>query len=116
MKYKNEITGQIIESNQLGYYHGNLCLPTPEILSEMGFVELVQSVEIVELTPAQQRQLAYETEPIISWQGEMLTCDEARLNRLSAYYYSNQTEKLQQLQALWLAARTEIQNRYPEII
>lgn len=71
---------------------------------------------VTELTPNQLRQIAYESEQIINWQGEMLTCDKARLDRMSAYYYSNQTDKLQQLQALWLAARTEIQNRYPEII
>lgn len=66
------------------------------------------------LTPVQQREQAYKTDKIIEWQGEMLTCDEARLNRMSAYSYSGQTEKLGQLQELWMAARESIQLKYPD--
>lgn len=66
------------------------------------------------LTPAQLREQAYQNDKIIEWQGEMLTCDEARLNRMSAYYYSGQTEKLGQLQELWMAARESIQLKYPD--
>lgn len=66
------------------------------------------------LTPAQQREKAYREDKIIEWHGEMLTCDEARLNRMSAYYYSGQTEKLAQLQQLWLDARESIQMQYPD--
>ncbi len=66
------------------------------------------------LTPAQLREQAYKTEKIIEWQGEMLTCDEARVNRMSAYSYRGQTEKLGQLQDLWMAARESIQLKYPD--
>lgn len=65
------------------------------------------------LTPTQERERAYREDKVIEWQGELLTCDEARLNRMSAYYYSGQTEKLAQLQQLWLEARESIQNKYP---
>ena len=41
-------------------------------------------VEVV-LSPAEQRELAYKTEKLIEWKGEMLTCDEARVNRMSVY-------------------------------
>ena len=70
--------------------------------------------EVIVLTPAQQREQAYQNDKVIEWQGEMLTCDEARLNRMSAYYYSGQTDKLAQLQQLWLDARESIQNKYPD--
>ena len=66
------------------------------------------------LTPAQQRERAYREDKVIEWQGEMLTCDEARLSRMSAYYYSGQTEKLAQIQQLWLDARESIQLQYPD--
>ena len=66
-----------------------------------------------ELTQAQKREKAYREDKLIEWQGEMLTCDEARLNRMSAYYYSGQTDKLSQLQELWLVAREDIQSKYP---
>ena len=66
------------------------------------------------LTPAQLREQAYKNDKVIEWQGEMLTCDEARLNRMSAYYYSGQSEKLAQLQQLWLDARASIQLQYPD--
>lgn len=66
------------------------------------------------LTPVQQRERAYQNDKIIEWQGELLTCDEARLNRMSAYYYSGQTDKLTQLQQLWLDARDSIQLKYPD--
>lgn len=66
------------------------------------------------LTPAQHREKAYREDKVIEWQGEMLTCDEARLNRMSAYYYSGQTDKLAQIQQLWLDARQSIQIQYPD--
>ena len=66
------------------------------------------------LTPAQQREKAYREDKVIECQGEMLTCDEARLNRMSAYYYSGQTDKLAQIQQLWLDARESIQLQYPD--
>ena len=69
-----------------------------------------------ELTQAQKREKAYREDKLIEWQGEMLTCDEARLNRMSAYYYSGQTDKLSQLQELWLGAREEIRLKYPDNI
>lgn len=69
-----------------------------------------------ELTQAQKREKSYREDKLIEWQGEMLTCDEARLNRMSAYYYSGQTDKLSQLQELWLVAREEIRFKYPDYI
>lgn len=65
-------------------------------------------------TQAQMRELAYKNDKIIEWQGELLTCDEARINRMSAYYYSGQTDKLSQLQELWMEARESIQLKYPD--
>lgn len=66
------------------------------------------------LTQAQLREQAYQNDKIIEWQGEMLTCDEARLDRMSVYYFSGQTEKVAALQELWLDARESIQLKYPD--
>lgn len=107
----NEQQTKYIKLNtaQMDFYAAN---PTASVEEVWNCTLSIQQ----ELTPAQLRQIAYYTEPLIEWQGELLTCDKARDEKMSVYFYSNQTEKLQQLQALWLAARTEIQNRYPEIL
>ena len=70
-------------------------------------------VEVV-LSPSEQRELAYKTEKLIEWQGAMLTCDEARVDRMSVYYELGEMEKYDALKVLWLAARVEIQTRLPD--
>ena len=86
--------------------HENIIVETPPAIIP----------EEVIYTHAQLRELAYKNDAIIEWQGEMLTCDEARINRMNVYYYSGQDEKLEQLKVLWLAARQSIQAQYPEIV
>jgi hypothetical protein len=114
-------------------YMNGISNPTDEMLAEWGYKEVIfhegnnDTYEdgdfiIVEtpapapapLTPAKQREQAYATEAVIKWNGEMLTCDNARLNRMSAYFYSGQTDKYEALKALWLQAREEIQMKYPD--
>lgn len=68
----------------------------------------------VVLSPTEQRELAYKTEKLIEWQGIMLTCDEARVDRMSVYYELGEMEEYGALKALWLAARVEIQTRLPD--
>ena len=70
-------------------------------------------VEVV-LSPAEQRELAYKTEKLIEWKGEMLTCDEARVNRMSVYVELGELGKYEELKALWIAARLDIQARIPD--
>lgn len=70
-------------------------------------------VEVV-LSPAEQRELAYKTEKLIEWKGAMLTCDEARVDRMSVYYELGEVEKYDALKALWLEARVGIQTRIPD--
>lgn len=43
----------------------------------------------------------------------MLTCDEARLDRMSVYELG-EVEQYEALKVLWMAARVEIQNRLPD--
>ena len=85
------------------------------VYEDGNYIIIETPVPIVEvLTPAQQRERAYQNDKIIEWQGDLLTCDEARVNRMSAYYYSGQTDKLTQLQQLWLDARESIRLKYPD--
>ena len=70
-------------------------------------------VEVV-LSPAEQRELAYKTEKLIEWKGEILTCDEARVNRMSVYVELGELGKYEELKALWIAARLDIQARIPD--
>ena len=84
------------------------------LVSEIWNCKLNDPIVMAVVTPAKQREQAYANEPIIEWNGELLTCDNARLNHMSAYFYSDQTEKFEALKALWLQARTEIQTKYPD--
>lgn len=66
------------------------------------------------LSPAEQREIAYKTEKLIEWKGEMLTCDEARVDRMSVYVELGEVGKYETLKALWLNARLDIQSRIPD--
>lgn len=93
--------------------------PTIEVIIEEGYKQVIytegnrgiyedNNYIIIEIptysppifTPAQLREKAYREDKVIEWNGELLTCDEARLNHMSAYYYSGQLDKLEQLQKL----------------
>lgn len=65
------------------------------------------------LTPEKQREDAYANELIIEWNGELISCDKARKDRMSVYLELGELDKYEVLKALWLDARNEIQNRYP---
>ncbi len=64
------------------------------------------------LTPAEQRKLAYETEPLIEWEGEQITVDAA--NRLWLGYAAEESPKADELQTMIIAAKTEIRERFPD--
>lgn len=66
-----------------------------------------------EITPAQQREEAYNMQAIIPWDGEMLTVTQAV--QLWQYYAAEgNTAKTDELTALIAAAKQTIREQYPD--
>ena len=68
--------------------------------------------EVVELSPAEQREAAYNTEAIIEWDGEMITVTQAA--QLWQYYAAEGNEKAGELTALIAEAKQTIREKYPD--
>lgn len=66
----------------------------------------------VDPTPAELRENAYDTEAIISWDGELITVTAAA--QLWQYYAAEGNAKADELQALIAAAKAEIRTKYPD--
>lgn len=68
------------------------------------------------LTPSQKREKAYETEPLIEYQGQTLTVDAAVT--LAQHYMFENTETAEnivtELEELITQAKQEIRKRYPD--
>lgn len=64
------------------------------------------------LTPAQQREEAYNTKPVVAWEGEQLTVTQAA--QKWQYYAAEGSAKADELQALIAAAKQTIRAQYPE--
>lgn len=65
-----------------------------------------------ELNPTQQREQAYNTLPIIEWDGEMLTVTQAATKW--QYYAAEGSTKADELQVLIAAAKQSIREQYPD--
>ena len=63
-------------------------------------------------TPAEQRELAYETMTIIEWQGDLITVDVA--NDLWLKYSAEGSEVANTLSALIVEAKAKIRDMYPD--
>ena len=64
-------------------------------------------------TPSELREEAYNTQKIISWDGEMITVTEA--SQLWQYYsVEKDTEKTELLSQLVIEAKTKIREQYPD--
>lgn len=63
-------------------------------------------------TPTQQREQTYNTQPIVEWEGEMLTVTQAATKW--QYYASEGSTKADELQALIAAAKQAIREQYPD--
>ncbi len=63
-------------------------------------------------TPAQQREAAYNTQPIIEWEGELLTVSQAAQKWM--YYAAEDNAKADELTALIAAAKQTIREQYPD--
>lgn len=70
--------------------------------------------EVIVLTPEQQREQAYESEPVILWEDKLRTCDWIR-GLIRTYKLLSDTERVDTLLQLWIAGRAEIQNKYPDL-
>ena len=66
----------------------------------------------VVLTPAQQREKAYNTQAIIEWEGQMLTVTRAA--QKWQYYAAEGNEKADELTSLIAAAKQTIREQYPD--
>lgn len=64
------------------------------------------------LAPAQQREEAYNTRPLIEWDAEMLTVTQAATKWY--YYAAEGSAKADELQALIAAAKQTIREQYPD--
>ena len=64
------------------------------------------------LTPAEQREAAYNTAQIIPWEGGTITVTEAA--QLWQYYAAEGNMKAYDLQALIAKAKAEIRTQYPD--
>lgn len=70
------------------------------------------SVEPEPLTPAQQRETAYNTQPIIEWEDKQLTVTQAATKW--QYYAAEGSTKADEVQALIAAAKQAIREQYPD--
>lgn len=67
------------------------------------------------LTPAQQREQAYNTQPIVEWDGQLLTVTEAA-QRWAYYSAEGATGKTLELTSLISQAKRAIREQYPDEI
>ena len=64
------------------------------------------------LTPTQQRETAYNTQPLIEWDGETLTVTQAA--QKWQYYAAEGSTRADELQALIATAKQTIREQYPD--
>lgn len=66
-----------------------------------------------ELTPAEKRELAYNTNLVIEWDSDMLTITQAA-QQWTYYAAEGRTDKTDKLTALIAAAKQAIREQYPD--
>ena len=81
-------------------------------LTNTSEMQAVPESGTTELTPAQQREGAYNTQPVIEWEGQMLTVTQAA--QKWQYYAAEGSEKADELQGLIAAAKQDIREQYPD--
>ena len=82
---------------------------TPEEIAEFER----QQAAMPELSPSEQREMTYNTDQIIAWDGDMLTVTEAA-QKWSYYAAEGDAAKMDALTALIAAAKAEIRAKYPD--
>ena len=78
------------------------------------FYEIDDPVVVVpdKKIPAKQREEAYNTQPIVEWEGEQLTVTQAATKW--QYYAAEGSAKADELQVLIATAKQTIREQYPE--
>ncbi len=79
-----------------------------------GEIVSVEPLPLLEpdLTPAQQREHEYETNPLVEWEGENITVDQANLVYLQ--YLAEGSQKAEEIQTLIATAKESIRQMYPD--
>lgn len=95
--------GEVIKK----YINGQYIALTPDELAAL------EAAHVPELTPAEQREQAYNTEPCVPWDGSMLTVTEAA-QRWAYYAAEGNAAKTDALTALIAAAKAEIRGKWPD--
>ena len=72
----------------------------------------VPAPEVVTPTPSEQREEAYNTQPIVTWEGEQLTVTQAA--QKWQYYAAEGSARADELQVLIAAAKQTIREQYPD--
>ena len=89
------------------YVNGKYRDMTPEEIAAM------ETATAPELTPAEQREQAYNTDPCVSWDGAMLTVTEAA-QKWQYYAAEGDAAKADALTALIAEAKATIREKYPD--
>ena len=73
----------------------------------------MEHAHVPELTPAEQRERAYNSDPCVSWDGAMLTVTQAA-QQWEYYAAEGRTDKTDALTALIAAAKEKIRAEWPD--
>lgn len=63
-------------------------------------------------TPQEQRRQVYEAESVVTWNGSVITVDEA--NKVYLQHSAEGNQKAQEIQTLIVAAKELIRQMYPD--
>jgi hypothetical protein len=90
--------------------HGNAVYVTDN--ADEAAIQAVIAAHDPAPAPDKVREITYSTEKVISWQGQMLTVDEARAAWL--LYAPEGSPKADELTALIQAAKASVRTQYPD--
>lgn len=89
------------------YVNGQIVEMTPEEIASM------ETATAPELTNAEHREQAYNTEPCVAWDGDLLTVTEAA-QRWAYYAAEGRTDRMDALTALIAATKASIRAQWPD--
>lgn len=121
-----EITGDLITAKGEGPFKTDEQIGVSEAIydaltnlpanyvEDSGEIVSVEPLPIPEsdLAPAQQREHEYETNPLIKWEGENVTVDQA--NTVYLRYFAENNPKAEAIRPLIIAAKQSIRQMYPD--
>ena len=73
---------------------------------------VVMPTEVIDLTPAEKREEAYNNDRVIKWDGKLLTVTEA--SQLWQYYAAEGSDTATELTVLIAEAKHAIREQYPD--